>query len=453
MQNTLPPFKNARTRKYRLLSRSQSRIARLNPRDTNPIKTVLMTNRVVVTGLSGVTPIGNDLDTSWNNLLAGKNGVDKLTRFDCSQYATQIAAEVKDLDITEHIPYKQTKRMDRFCHFAVASARMLMQNTGLEGQSLGPECGIIIGCGLGGLETIESFHSKLMKNGPKRISPFYIPMLISNMASGQISILTGARGPNLATTSACASGLHAVGYAFSEIKLGRADFMITGGVESTITPMAVSGFNAMRALSTRNQEPEKSSRPFDHDRDGFVIGEGCGLLLLESLESARKRGADIYAEVVGFGSSADAFHMTAPEESGEGMALAMKGALREADAEPQDIEHINAHGTSTQLNDQCETRAIKSVFGKHSYDISLTANKSMIGHTLGAAGGIESVFSVMSIKEGKVPGTINLDNPDPECDLDYTPGGSKKQDMNYALCNSFGFGGTNASILFKHFKT
>lgn len=411
-----------------------------------------MLNRVVVTGMAGVTPIGNDLKESWTNLLAGKSGVGKLTRFDCSQYATQIAAEVKDLDITKYMPYKQVKRMDRFTHFAIAASKMLMSDTGLEGTSLGEQCGVILGCGLGGMETIEEFHTKLLKTGPKRISPFYIPIMISNMASGQISIATGARGPNLATTSACASGLHAIGYAYSDIKLGRVKAMITGGVESTVTPMAVSGFNAMRALSTRNQEPEKASRPFDRDRDGFIIGEGCGLLMLESLESAKERGAEIYAEVLGFGASADAFHMTAPEESGEGMSLAIKGALKEAQIPPEEIDHINAHGTSTHLNDLCETRAIKKVFGKHSKNLSLTANKSMVGHMLGAAGGIESVFSVMTLKEGIIPGTINLDNPDEECDLDYTANGSKKQDVRYALCNSFGFGGTNASLLFTKFQ-
>ncbi|MFO7817741.1 MAG: beta-ketoacyl-ACP synthase II [Thermodesulfobacteriota bacterium] len=411
-----------------------------------------MTNRVVVTGLSGITPIGNDLQQSWTNLLNGESGVGRITRFDCSEFATKIAAEVKDLDVNAYMSFKQAKRMDRFCHFAVAAAHMLMEHAGLAQKNLGPECGVILGCGLGGLETIETFHSKLLKTGPKKISPFYIPLLISNMASGQISIITGAKGPNLATTSACASGTHAIGYAFSEIKLGRVRAMITGGVESTITPMAVSGFNAMRALSTRNNEPEKASRPFERDRDGFIIGEGCGLLMLESLESAQKRGAQIFAEVTGFGASADAFHMTAPEETGEGMSLAMKGALRESGTAPEEIDHINAHGTSTHLNDLCETRAIKKVFGEHSQNLSLTANKSMIGHMLGAAGGIESVFSVMSLQEGIVPGTINMDNPDPECDLDYTAGKPRKQSLTYALCNSFGFGGTNASILFKQFK-
>jgi 3-oxoacyl-[acyl-carrier-protein] synthase II len=314
------------------------------------------------------------------------------------------------------------------------------------------ETGVILGCGLGGLETIETFHDRLREFGPKKASPFYIPMLIANMAAGQVSMFTKAMGPNLATTSACASGTHGIGYAFSEIKLGRAQAMISGGVESTIAPMAVSGFNAMRALSTRNDEPERASRPFDRDRDGFVIGEGCGMLLLESLDHARNRGARIYAEVVGFGSSSDAYHMTAPEESGRGMALAMEKALREGGVAPDQIDHINAHGTSTSLNDLCETRAIKMLFRDRAGRIPVTANKSMIGHLLGGAGGVEGVFSVLSLAEEMIPGTLNLKNPDPECDLDYVAEGSRKQDLEYVLCNSFGFGGTNACILFKRFE-
>ncbi|MFP4108191.1 MAG: beta-ketoacyl-ACP synthase II [Desulfonatronovibrio sp.] len=409
--------------------------------------------RVVVTGLSAITPIGNDLEASWKSLLAGKCGVDRLNRFDCSAYATQIAAEVRDFDTSPYMTTKEARRMDRFCHFAVASAKMLMRHSGLDVESMDmTQCGAVIGCGLGGLETIEEFHSKLMKSGPKRVSPFYIPLLIANMAAGQISIATGAKGPNLATTSACASGLHSIGYAYSDIKLGRIKTMITGGVESTITPMAVSGFNAMKALSTDNDNPETASRPFDLTRNGFVIGEGSGLLLLESLESARQRGATIYAEVVGFGASADAFHMTAPDDSGEGMALAMRQALREAGVSPKQVDHINAHGTSTKLNDASETRAVKEVFGRHAYDMLLTANKSMIGHTLGAAGGIESVFSVLSLYNSVVPGTINLKNPDPECDLNYCSHGNVSRNIRYALCNSFGFGGTNASILYKKFE-
>ncbi len=412
-----------------------------------------MMPRVVVTGLSALTPVGNDLESSWNSLLAGKSGVDRLTRFDCSMYSVRIAAEVKDFDPVRFMNPKEAKRMDRFCHLAVAAAGMLEQDAHMSPESMDmDQCGVLLGCGLGGLETIEEFHSKLLKSGPKRISPFYIPLLIANMAAGQVSISTGAKGPNLVTTSACASGLHAIGYAFSDIRLGRARAMITGGVESTITPMAVSGFGAMKALSTRNDDPQQASRPFDRDRDGFVIGEGCGLLLLETLDSAKERGATIYAEVVGFGASADAYHITAPDDSGEGMAMAMRQTLREAGVNPEQVDHINAHGTSTYLNDITETKAIKEVFGRHAYDLLLTANKSMIGHTLGAAGGIESVFSIKSLYHGQVPGTINLENPDPECDLNYCSRGSVNRNINYALCNSFGFGGTNGCILFKKFE-
>ncbi|WP_045216849.1 beta-ketoacyl-ACP synthase II [Desulfonatronovibrio magnus] len=413
----------------------------------------MKSTRVVVTGLSAITPIGNDLQSSWEALLSGKSGVAELTRFDSSNFATRIAAEVKNFDPTSFMTAKEAKRMDRFCQLAVASAKMLMEDAGLPSEKLDmTDCGALIGCGLGGLETIEEFHTKLLKSGPRRISPFYIPLLIANMAAGQISIATGAKGPNLATTSACASGMHGIGYAFSDIKLGRVNAMITGGVESTITPMAVSGFNAMKALSTSNEHPEKASRPFDLHRNGFVIGEGSGLLFIEDLESALNRNARIYAEVVGFGASADAYHMTAPDESGEGMALAMRQALKEADVAPEQVEHINTHGTSTKLNDASETKAIKEVFGKHAFDMLLTANKSMIGHSLGAAGGIESVFSVLSLFHSKVPGTINLDTPDPECDLDYCSQGSVSRNIRYALCNSFGFGGTNGTVLFKKFE-
>ncbi len=409
--------------------------------------------RVVVTGLAVICPLGNDLKTSWERLINGESGIGPITRFDCSNFDTKIAGEVKDFDPLKFISKKQAQRMDRFNQYAVATAKMLLEDAGFEiNQNNCDKVGIILGCGLGGLETIEEFHDRLMKRGPGKISPFYIPKLISNIAPGQISIFTGAKGPNLVTTSACASGVHSIGYAYSDIKLGRADVMICGGVESTITPMAVSGFNAMKALSTRNHEPEKASRPFDKDRDGFVIAEGCGLLLLEELNHALERGARIYAEVCGFGASADAYHITAPDETGDGMALAMKNTIEEAKISPQDVDHINAHGTSTYWNDICETRAIKKVFGKHAYNIPITANKSMIGHALGAAGGIESVFSVLTLYEGVIPPTINLENPDPECDLDYVPKVARKKQVNYVLCNSFGFGGTNACVLFKKFE-
>ncbi len=410
-------------------------------------------NRVVVTGLSAVTPIGNTLQDSWANLLAGKPGIGLLTQFDCSAHATRIAAELKDFEPHSTIGPKQARRMDRFVQIAVTAALQLMENAGWAiSKEEAREVGVILGCGLGGLDTIEKFHSKLLKSGPSRVSPFFIPMLIANMAPGQVAMFTGAMGANLSTTSACASATHAIGYAFSDIKLGRAKAMITGGVESTITPMGVSGFNAMRALSTDNDCPEKASRPFDATRTGFVIGEGSGMLLLEDLEHALARGAEIHAEIVGYGASDDAFHMTAPNETGEGMALSMQNALRDAGVAPEQVDHINAHGTSTKLNDMSETRAVKQVFGKRAYDIPISANKSMIGHLLGAAGGAESVFACKTLQDGIIPGTINLENPDPECDLDYCADGTRTRQAEYALVNNFGFGGTNASLLFKKYE-
>ncbi|MFW6054592.1 MAG: beta-ketoacyl-ACP synthase II [Thermodesulfobacteriota bacterium] len=409
--------------------------------------------RVVVTGMATVSPLGNDLETSWSGLVTGRSGIGPITRFDCSRYSTRIAGEIKDFNPEDFIPRKQIRRMDRFNQYAMACSKMLLEHSGFKiNQENDNYTGILLGCGLGGLETIEEFHSKLIKRGPEKISPFYIPKLISNMATGQIAIETGAKGPNLVTTSACASGVHSIGYAYSDIKLGRVNAMISGGTEATITPMGIAGFTAMKALSTRNDNPEKASRPFDKDRDGFVPAEGCGLILLESLDHALARGARIYAEVCGFGASADAYHITAPDESGAGMAKAMQVAIQEAEISPDDIDHINAHGTSTIWNDICETRAIKRVFGSHAYDIPISANKSMIGHMLGAAGGIESVFSVMSLYQGVLPGTINVNEQDPECDLDYIVEGTRKKDINYVLCNSFGFGGTNACILYKKFE-
>ena len=409
-------------------------------------------NRVVVTGLSAITPIGNDLAASWANLIAGVSGAAPITRFDTSAYDTHFACEVKDFDEKPYVPAKLAKRLDRFTIYAVSAAMMLMEHAGY---SIAPEeanrVAVIIGCGLGGLETLEATHSKLLAQGPSRVSPFFIPTMIANMAGGQVSIATGAKGPNLCTTSACASGTHAIGTAYTDIKLGRSDVAICGGVESTITPLALSGFNALKALSTRNDDPARASRPFDATRDGFVMGEGCGLLLLESLDHARARGARILAEVVGFGSSGDAFHMTAPPEDGEGMILAMRAAIREAGMEPAEVEHINAHGTSTSLNDSCETKAIKAVLGEHAYKVPVTSNKSMIGHCLGAGGGIESVMSVMTMTEGIIPPTINLDHPDPVCDLDYVPNVARKASVANVLSNSFGFGGTNACILYKAF--
>ncbi|UTF50363.1 beta-ketoacyl-ACP synthase II [Desulfomicrobium sp. ZS1] len=409
--------------------------------------------RVVITGLAAMTPIGNSLQESWTNLIGGVCGIGPITLFDCCEFDAKIAGELKNFDPTDYVGVKDAKRMDRFVQIAVAAGKQLMEDCKMVmDETMAPEVGVLLGCGLGGLSTIEDFHSKLLKSGPGRISPFYIPMLIANMASGQISIHTGAKGPNLVTTSACASGTHAIGYAYSDIKLGRVKACITGGVESTITPMGVSGFTAMKALSTRNDEPQKASRPFDADRTGFVIGEGAGLLMLEELEHALARGAKIYAEVVGYGASGDAYHIAAPEESGTGMAWAMKCALRDSELAPEQVTFVNAHGTSTKLNDKTETKALKAVFGDHAYKMPITANKSMIGHLLGAAGGAEAVFTAMSLTTGIVPGTINQDTPDPDCDLDYTPGASRKMDLEYGISNSFGFGGTNASIILRSFK-
>ena len=412
-----------------------------------------MKKRVVVTGVAAVTPIGNSLEESWRNLLAGKSGIAPLTRFDCSEYATKIAGEVKGFDVGEQLPPKLAKRLEPFCTWAMACAENAIKDAGyVIPEEKEHRIGCILGCGLGGLKTIEEAVLKLDAQGPRRISPFTIPTLISNMAPGMVSIFTKCRGPNLITTSACASGTHAIGTAFSEIQLGRADLMLSGGVESVITPLAVSGFNALKALSVRNDDPEHASRPFDRDRDGFIIGEGCGVLLLESLEHARERGAEIYAEIVGFGSSSDAYHMTAPSDDGLGMALAMKAAIDEAGIPVEAVDHINAHATSTPLNDICETRAIKRVFGDHASKLLITANKSMIGHLLGAAGGVEGVFSAMTLKSGMVPGTVNLDNPDEGCDLNYMADGTIAKEVGYVLSNSFGFGGTNACILFKRWE-
>ncbi|WP_297049907.1 beta-ketoacyl-ACP synthase II [uncultured Desulfovibrio sp.] len=407
--------------------------------------------RVVITGVSGITPLANDINTTWKRLLAGESGIGPITLFDASDYTSRIAGEVKDFAPETWIPAKQARRMDRFTQFAVAAARMLLEDAGLEITPANAEdVAVILGIGLGGLHTLETWHTKLLESGPNKISPFMIPMLISNMGPGQISIFTGAKGPNIVTTTACASGIHAVGTAYSEIVLGRATSVITGGVEATVTPLGVAGFTALKALSTHfNDDPARASRPFDAGRDGFVIGEGAGLLLLEELESARRRGAKIYAEVAGYGASGDAHHMTAPHETGEGMAAAMRRALRDAGLQPGAVDYINAHGTSTQLNDSTETRAMKLAFGDHAKKLKISATKSMTGHLLGAAGGIESVFTALALHEEALPGTINQETPDPACDLDYLAGGTEHVACEYGMCNSFGFGGTNASVIFK----
>lgn len=407
--------------------------------------------RVVVTGVSGITPLANDLPTTWKRLLAGESGIGPITLFDATGFTSRIAGEVKNFNPEDYINPKQARRMDRFTHFAVAAAKMLIEDSGLEiDDDVAEDLGVILGIGLGGLRTIETWHTKLLESGPNKITPFLIPMLISNMGPGQISIEIGAKGPNVVTTTACASGIHAIGTAFSEIVLGRSRRMISGGVESTITPLGVAGFTALKALSTHhNDEPEVASRPFDATRDGFVVGEGAGLMLLEDLDSALERGAKIYAEIAGYGASGDAYHMTAPHETGDGMARAMTRAMKDAGVRPEQIGHINAHATSTQLNDSTETRAMKLAFGDHARKLKISATKSMTGHLLGAAGGIESVFTAMALRDGVVPGTINLRNADPACDLDYVANGTEKHDFEYAMCNSFGFGGTNASLVLK----
>lgn len=408
-------------------------------------------NRVVVTGLATITPLGLTLSESWDKLLGGVSGAGPITRFDATGFETQFACEVKGFDPTAFMPFKTAKRMARFSQYAVATTAMLLEDGkfAIDESNCG-RVGAIIGCGMGDLEGIESSHAKLLNTGPK-LSPFFIPLIIANMAAGQVSINHGPRGSCISTTSACASGLHAIITAAADIQLGRADAMICGGVESCVTPLAIAGFNALKALSTRNDDPVAASRPFDRDRDGFVLGEGCGLLLIESLEHAQKRGARIYAELAGCGASADAYHMTAPKEDGSGMALCMNNALRDAGMSPAEISLVNAHATSTPMGDEVETRACKAVFGDLAHQVPITANKSMIGHTLGAAGGIESVFSVKSVETGIIPPTINLANPSPDCDLDYVPGVARKADVSSCLCNSFGFGGTNASAIFKRF--
>lgn len=410
--------------------------------------------RVVVTGISAITPLGLDAKTTWENILAGKCGIRKITQFDTTGFDTDIAGEISEFSPESIIPAKQAKRMDRFVQFAVCASLQLLENANYKITDENAEdVAVIVGVGLGGLATIENFHSKLVEAGPSRVSPFFIPMLISNMAPGQVAIFTGAKGTNYVLTSACASATHAIGSAYLEIATGRCEAAITGGTEATITPMGISGFTSMKALCTKyNDEPLKASRPFDKDRAGFVMGEGAGMLFLESLDSALARGAHIYAEVVGAAGSDDAHHMVAPRDDGAGMASVMRKALKDAHVAPEQITHINAHGTSTHANDAAESLAIQTVFGDHAKNIAICANKSQLGHLLGAAGGAESVISVLTLESGMVPGTINYETPDPDCPLNYMGSGPKKLDPEYVLCNSFGFGGTNGSVLYKRYS-
>jgi 3-oxoacyl-[acyl-carrier-protein] synthase II len=408
--------------------------------------------RVVITGVGMITPLGVTADESWAGLMEGRPGIRKITQFDASAFPTQIAGEVIGFNPEDYIELKEIKKMDRFIHFALAAATMALRDSGLQitGENAG-RTGVIVGSGMGGLHAIEHYHSVYLEKGPKRISPFFIPMLIINLASGQISIKFGAKGPNSAVATACATGSHSIGDAFKIIQRGDADFMIAGGTEAVITPLGIGGFNAMKTLSMRNQEPEKASRPFDIDRDGFIMGEGAGILILENIESAIERGARIYAELAGYGMTADAYHITSPSPGGEGAARCMECALADAGIHPSEIRYINAHGTSTKYGDELETNAIKTVFGEHAYKLCISSTKSMMGHLLGAAGGVEAVITALSIYQDCVPPTINLDTPDPECDLDYVPHTLRKMSVDYALTNSFGFGGTNACLVLKKF--
>ncbi|MCP4668574.1 MAG: beta-ketoacyl-ACP synthase II [Deltaproteobacteria bacterium] len=412
-----------------------------------------MTRRVVVTGLGMVTPLGTGVEKNWEAVCAGKSGIGPITKFDASDFPTRIAAEVTDFDPKDFIEKQQIRRFDIFLHYALASARMAMEDSGLKiDVRNAPRIGCVTGSGLGGLTSIEHVHKVLLERGPSRISPFFIPGIIANMVPGQISIEYGAKGPNLSLETACAAGSHALGEAFRLIREDISDAIITGGAEATVTPLAVGGFCSMRALSTRNDEPEKASRPFDLDRDGFVMGEGAGILVIEELEQALERGAPVYAEVVGYGLTGDAYHVSAPEPQGEGAIGCMKMALDSANLNPEDIDYINAHGTSTPLNDLSECKAIKALFGDHAYKLAISSTKSMTGHLLGGAGGVESILTVLAIKHGIIPPTMNYETPDPDCDLDWVPNKARQEKVRMAMSNSFGFGGTNASLIFKAYE-
>jgi 3-oxoacyl-[acyl-carrier-protein] synthase II len=406
--------------------------------------------RVVVTGVGVVSPLGTGNGKNWEALMAGKSGIDRITRFDVTDFPVQIAGEVKDFNPEDFIEKKEVKKMDLFIQYALAAAQFAMEDSGLTVNEENAErVGVLVGAGLGGLPTIEKYHLALQDGGYKKISPFFIPALIINLAPGHISIKYGAKGPNVSSVSACATGTHSIGDAYHMIKRGDADAMIAGGTESTVTPLAIGGFAVMRALSTRNDDPTAASRPFEKNRDGFVLAEGAGIVVLEEYEAARKRGAKIYAEVVGYGLSGDAYHLTQPAPEGEGAARCIQMALRNAGVNPEMVDFINAHGTSTPFNDLYETMAIKKVFGDHAKRLMVSSTKSMTGHLLGAAGGVEAVYTLISMEKGIATPTMNYLEPDPECDLDYVPNAPRDAKITYAMSNSFGFGGTNATLLFK----
>ena len=413
-----------------------------------------MRRRVVVTGLGAVTPLGLDVDETWESMIGGRSGVGPVTKFDPNEWQlpTTIAAEVKGFDPGLRIDRKELRKMDLFIPYAIFAAMEALEQSGLQiDEGNAERVGVIIGAGLGGLPVIEEVAEVLRQKGARRVTPFFIPMVIGNMASGHVSIITGAKGPNSCVVTACATGTHSIGDAFRLIQYGDADAMIAGGTESTITPLAFAGFNAMRAISTRNDEPERASRPFDRDRDGFIMGEGSGVVVLEELESAKGRGARILAEVAGFGMSSDAYHITAPAEGGAGAVQCMGAAIRDAGLEPSDVEYINAHGTSTPHNDVNETMAIKTLFGEGAYKVPISSTKSMTGHLLGAAGGVEAIAAIKTILEHRIPPTINYEVPDPDCDLDYVPNVAREMVVDTALSNTYGFGGTNASLLFRKY--
>ena len=408
--------------------------------------------RVVVTGVGLVSPVGIGTEATWQALLESRNGIAPITLFDTDQFSCRIAGEVKNFDPLDYVDKKDLKKMGRFIFFAIAAADFATQSAGIKiDPSFAERVGVYIGSGIGGFDVIEREHINLLKGGPRRISPFFIPASIVNLASGQVSIRIGAKGPNSATATACTTGAHAVGDSYRIIERGDADVMVCGGTEASITPLGIGGFAAMRALSTRNEEPEKAVRPWDRDRDGFVVGEGAGVLILEELEFARKRGASILAEIVGYGMSGDAYHITSPAEDGGGANRVMANALRDADLRPDQIDYINAHGTSTPLGDRIETLAIKATFGDHASKVAISSTKSMTGHLLGGAGGLEAGIAVLAIRDQVAPPTTNLTNQDPECDLDYVPLKARPMTINYALSNSFGFGGANGALIFKRY--
>ena len=412
-----------------------------------------MKRRVVVTGMGIVSPLGIGLENNWAAICQGRSGIGPITKFDTSEYPCKIAGEVKNFDPDAYIDKKDQKKMDIFIQFALAAGTMAIKQSGLViDESTADRVGVLVGSGLGGLSTIEKYHTMLLENGPKKVSPFFVPMLIVNLAPGQISIYFGCRGPNSSVVTACATGNHSIGEAFRIIQRGDADAMIAGGVESTITPLAVAGFCALKALSTRNDEPQKASRPFEKNRDGFVMSEGAGILVLEDLDKAQQRNATIFAEIVGFGCNADAYHITAPSPNGEGAAKCMQLTLDDAGLKPEDIAYINAHGTSTPMNDLSETMAMKTVFRDHIKKLPVSSTKSMTGHLLGASGGVEAIFSLLAIRDSIIPPTINYEEPDPECDLDYVPNVARKKEVRIVMSNSFGFGGTNATLIFKRFE-